>query len=137
MRPLRIKAKRNSALSSNNQLLALISSNPEPTKSNKFGAVKSGKHASKKEARRSAELTLMQKAGEIHNLREQVPYILIPAQRDDSGKLLERQIKYIADFVYERGGNEIVEDTKGFRTADYILKRKMLLFFHGIRVVEV
>ena len=79
----------------------------------------------------------MQKAGEIHNLREQVPYILIPAQRDDSGKLLERQIKYIADFVYERGGNEIVEDTKGFRTADYILKRKMLLFFHGIRVVEV
>lgn len=103
---------------------------------NKYRAKKTGKHASKKEAKRSAELQLLQRAGEIQNLREQVPYVLIEAQRDESGKLIERQTKYIADFVYESAGKEIVEDTKGFRTADYVLKRKMMLFFHGIRILE-
>jgi len=136
MRITRASIKK-SALGSNNQLLALMGMKPGSEVKNKYGAKKTGKHASKKEARRSAQLELMQKAGDIQNLCEQVPYILIPTQRDDSGKLLERQIKYIADFVYERGGKEIVEDTKGFRTADYILKRKMMMFFHGIRVVEV
>ncbi len=103
---------------------------------NKYGAKRTGKHASKKEARRSADLQLLQRAGKIQNLREQVPYVLIEAQRDDSNKLIERQIKYVADFVYESGGKEIVEDTKGFRTADYVLKRKMMLFFHGIQILE-
>ena len=136
MRPFRAKPKKKSALSANNQLLALMGMQVEDKPKNKYGAKKSGKHASKHEAKRSNELQLLQRIGDIQNLREQVDYILIPAQRDDDGNLLERQIKYIADFVYEKNGKEIVEDTKGYKTADYILKRKMMLFFHGIRIVE-
>ena len=79
----------------------------------------------------------MQRAGIIHNLREQVKYVLIPTQRDNSGKLLEKECSYYADFVYEKDGNTIVEDTKGVRTKEYIIKRKLMLWVHGIRVREV
>ena len=81
MRPIRLTSKnKTSVLSSNNQLLALMGMKPGSETKNKYGAKKSGNHASKKEARRSAELQLMQKAGDIQNLREQVPYILIPTR---------------------------------------------------------
>ena len=33
-------------------------------------------------------------------------------------------------------GKEVVEDAKGMRTRDYILKRKMMLYFHGIKIQE-
>ena len=91
---------------------------------------------SKREARRWLELDALAKAGEIQNLRRQVPYLLIPSQRID-GKVVEREVKYVADFVYEQNGETVVEDSKGHRTKDYILKRKMLLYFHGIRISEV
>lgn len=107
-------------------------------KANKFGAQKTGKHASKKEARRSNELQQMQKAGLISNLQEQVKYILIPSQRDADGKVIERQVTYTADFVYQDAdGNQIIEDAKGFRTQQYIVRRKLMLWVHGIKVVEV
>jgi len=104
----------------------------------KYGSQKTGKHASKKEARRSAELQAMQRAGLISNLQEQVKYVLIPSQRGGDGKVIERPVTYTADFVYtDKDGAQIVEDAKGFRTQQYILRRKLLLFVHGIRVVEV
>lgn len=100
-----------------------------------------------KEAKRYKELSLMQKAGMIQDLQMQVKYILIPAQREPDtvgarggvhkGKLIERECTYVADFVYKENGQTVVEDTKGFRTKDYLLKRKMLLFFHGIKIKEV
>ena len=100
-----------------------------------------------KEAKRYKELSLMQKAGMIQDLQMQVKYILIPAQREPDtvgarggvhkGKLIERECTYVADFVYKENGQIVVEDTKGFRTKDYLLKRKMLLFFHGIKIKEV
>lgn len=104
---------------------------------------------SKKEAKRYTELHLLETAGAISDLRMQVKFVLIPAQREpDSvgpkggikkGKVIEREVDYIADFVYKdnSSGETVVEDTKGFRTTDYILKRKMMLFFHGIRIVEI
>jgi len=80
----------------------------------------------------------MQRAGLISDLREQVKYVLIPSQRGPDGKVIERQVTYTADFVYQdKDGNQIVEDAKGFRTQQYILRRKLLLWVHGIRVVEV
>ena len=91
---------------------------------------------SKKEARRHGELLLLERAGKISDLETQVKFELLPSQRID-GKVVERPVSYVADFVYKQDGKMIVEDTKGFRTADYILKRKMLLFFHGIRIKEV
>lgn len=106
------------------------------------------KFASKKERDRWVELSLMQKAGEITDLERQYKFILIPAQREPDivgkrggvkkGRVVEHEVSYIADFVYkDRDGNWVVEDTKGFRTKDYVLKRKMLLFLWGIKITEL
>ena len=102
---------------------------------------------SKKEHKRYNELLLLEQAGEIRNLRRQVKFVLIPTQREPSqigprggvkkGKLLERECSYIADFVYSLNGKMVVEDTKGIRTKDYIIKRKLMLRVYGIRIREV
>lgn len=107
---------------------------------------------SHKEARRWDELTLLQRAGKITDLQRQVRYELIPAQYQtyerfskkgerlkDGVRLLERKVEYVADFVYTAAetGETIVEDAKGMRTKDYILKRKLMLAVHSIRVREV
>lgn len=86
---------------------------------------------SRREARRYIELELMQRAGEICDLKRQVKFELIPKQRG------ERPCSYIADFVYWKDGERIVEDVKGVRTRDYIIKRKLMLWVHGIRIQEV
>lgn len=100
-----------------------------------------------KEYRRFCELKLLERAGEIQDLKRQVEFVLIPAQREPDtigkrggiikGKTIEQKVSYIADFVYLENGKQVVEDTKGFRTKDYVLKRKMMLYFHGIRIKEV
>ena len=106
---------------------------------------------SKKEANRWCELRLLERAGKIRGLQRQVKFELLPAQyrlvatqKGQKRQCVERAVSYIADFVYTeqlyQGGDfcvTVVEDTKGFRTADYILKRKMMLFFHDIRIREV
>lgn len=91
---------------------------------------------SRKEARRYSELLLLERAGAIQGLQRQVKFELIPSQRYD-GKVIERPCHYIADFVYKENGNLVVEDTKGFRTKDYIIKRKLMLYLCGIRIKEV
>lgn len=107
------------------------------TRGNKYHARKSGGYASCKEHRRANELKLLQKAGIISNLREQVRYELIPAQYDKQGKLIERACSYVADFVYtEKNGETIVEDTKGMRTDVYRIKRKLMLHVHGVKIIE-
>ena len=108
------------------------------SKANKYNAKRTGTHASQKEHGRAGELKLMVAAGLISELKEQVPFVLIPAQRDEEGNLLERACSYIADFVYrDSNGNMVVEDTKGFRTPEYKLKRKLMLSVHGIRIKEI
>ena len=103
----------------------------------KYHAVRVGRHASRKEHCRANQLKLMERAGMISGLQEQVSYELIPAQRDSSGKLLEHACRYVADFVYrDENGNVVVEDTKGFRTPEYRLKRKLMLHVHEIRIKE-
>lgn len=101
---------------------------------------------SKREADRWTELKLLEKAGEISDLQRQVKYELIPTQYSDweytkngKKKVIEREASYIADFVYHDNvlGAEVVEDAKGMRTDAYILKRKLMLYVHGIQIVEV
>ena len=110
---------------------------------NKYGNKRVGGHASKKEHYRAAQLRLMERAGLVSDLREQVSYELIPAQyeQQDVKKkiLLERSCRYIADFVYtdKATGQTVVEDTKGVRTKEYIIKRKLMLHVHGIRIKEI
>lgn len=106
---------------------------------------------SKKEFRRWQELRMLERSGLIQHLRRQVKYVLIPAQYEtyprfsdktgkrlkDGTRLVEKEVSYIADFVYSHfGGPTTVEDTKGVRTADYIIKRKLMLWVHGIRIIE-
>lgn len=122
-------------------------------KSRKYGnrKLKFGENTfdSMKEYYRYLDLLQMEKEGKIKELQRQVKYLLIPAQREPStigarggikkGKLLEREVAYYADFVYRLADTDtlVVEDTKGVRTTEYILKRKMMLFFHGIRIKEI
>lgn len=91
---------------------------------------------SRREADRYTELMLLARAGKISALRLQPEYELIPAQRVD-GKVVERAVKYRADFAYIEAGRDVVEDAKGMRTRDYIIKRKLMLWRHGIIVREV
>ena len=102
-----------------------------------------------KEYKRFCELSLLEMAGEITDLQRQVKFVLIPAQYESKwfprlkafgdGRCIERECAYIADFVYLdiTTGRKTVEDTKGFKTKDYIIKRKLMLWVHGIRISEV
>lgn len=116
---------------------ALLGANSN--KRNKYGAKKTGGHASQKEHDRAGQLQIMLAAGLISDLREQVRFVLIPYQRDKEGNTLEKPCAYIADFVYTDNttGQTVVEDTKGFRTKEYIIKRKLMLSVHGIRIKEI
>lgn len=94
---------------------------------------------SKKEACRWQELKLLERAGEIRELRRQVPFVVIPTQKDKDGKVIEREVKYVADFTYcEKGSlRTTVEDVKGLKTDVYKIKRKLMLYRNGIRIKEV
>jgi hypothetical protein len=118
---------------------------------------------SKREARRYAQLRMLEKAGEITDIRRQVQYELIPGryeyvptgevykrgERKGQPKMhrvcIERPVYYIADFYYRdtATGAEIVEDAKGYRATNsapykvFIIKRKLMLWRYGIRVKEV
>ena len=94
---------------------------------------------SNKEGARYEELKLLQRAGEISDLRLQVPFELVPNQKRN-GKVIERAVKYIADFVYmDKDGETVVEDVKSpaTKTAVYTLKRKLMLWEFGIQIKEV
>ena len=93
---------------------------------------------SKHEATRWIELRYMERTKLIKNLRRQVPFVLIPAQRIN-GKVAERECKYIADFVYEENGQTVVEDAKSpaTRTDAYKIKKKLMLKNYSIAIKEV
>ena len=93
---------------------------------------------SAREARRYGELKLLEKGGYISGLQLQVPFELIPNQKNIDGKVVERKVSYIADFVYlDRDGRTVVEDSKGMRTEVYKLKKKLMRYVHGIEIKEV
>lgn len=91
---------------------------------------------SQKEANRWCELRIMERAGIIKDLRRQERFILIPTQRVNN-RVVERPLYYIADFTYIKDGEKVVEDVKGYRTKEYVIKRKVLLYLYGIRIKEI
>lgn len=114
-------------------------------------------HDSKREANRWAELCLLQRAGKISELERQVRFELIPAQYEDvyTGEFykrgdrkgqpklervcIEKSLVYVADFVYiDNGtGEKVVEDAKGYRSKEYLIKRKCMLYLKGIKIKEI
>lgn len=117
------------------EFLALRAS--QSKRKSKYAAVRSGGYDSKKEHRRACQLKLMERVGRISNLREQVRFELIPAQRDANGNEV-KPCCYFADFVYnDLSGKQIVEDTKGVRTDVYKIKKKLMLQVYGITITEL
>lgn len=106
-----------------------------PLKKHKYGANKTEVNGivfdSKKEANRYKELLLLLKAGQIGMLQLQVPYEL-----NEGGT---HSLKYIADFVYVDAftGQTVVEDAKGYRTKEYLKKKRLMLKVHGIKIHEI
>ena len=199
-------------------LLLVVAANAQPGKLNensghygketKYHAVQvkvgGRKYDSIHEAERARELRLLERAGKIQGLREQVRFELVPAiyevgqfdmmgdaiplydppclfqsavarneileggvppvrpfrapriretaesgtgnpspTKRRKGRCVERSVEYVADFVYykpdARGIMDelVVEDAKGVKTKDYVIKRKLMLWVYGIRVKEV
>lgn len=126
---------------------------PYPWNKNKYHAKKVNicgiDFDSKKEGMHWLLLKDKERSGEISNLRRQVPFELLPAIYEDEvvhlktkdktvTKLVQRPVTYIADFVYvDKDGNTQVEDTKGFKTPEFILKKKMMRSLLNIEVIEI
>ena len=102
-----------------------------------------------KEYHRWRQLLLLQHAGIISDLQRQVAFELIPTQWEtyerygkngqrlkDGRRRVELAVTYVADFVYTHDGEQVVEDTKGVRTPDYVIKRKLMLYLKGIKILE-
>lgn len=104
---------------------------------------------------RWGQLRLLERAGKITNLQRQVKYVLIPPQIEryervspktgkrlkDGIRCLEQECSYYADFVYDQDGKMIVEDVKGCKKGAaydlFVIKRKLMLQVHGIKIQEV
>lgn len=111
---------------------------------------------SAKEGRRYSELKLLQRAGVITDLQLQREFELIPAQYEtferygktgkrlqDGKRCVEKSCVYKADFTYIKDGQLVVEDVKGYRDpqsaayAKFVIKRKLMLLLHGIKIAEI
>lgn len=90
---------------------------------------------SKREASRYRQLLLLVRAGEIDDLRLQVPFAITVVNLE-TGEIRVVS-KYLADFVYRRQGVQVIEDVKGMKTETYKLKKKLVEAIHGVRITEV
>lgn len=103
-------------------------------RNNKYRNKNTAGYDSKKEAKRAGELKFMLSAGLITELQEQPSFVLLPKQEG------ERSVSYVADFSYKENDKLVVEDVKSEITAKnpaYVIKRKLMLYVHGIKVVEI
>lgn len=121
----------------------------------KYGNTKTmfngAEYDSKRERDRHIFLLDAERRGIISDLKRQVTFHLLPAQYETVEKQLktktkevsvcvERAVDYKADFTYMKNGKLVVEDCKISKTLmpkEYVLKRKMMLYFHGIKIKEV
>ena len=125
----------------------------KPRQNNKTVTVCGIKFDSKWEADRYLQLLYLEQQGVIRDLQLQKKFELIPAVREPDtvgkrggvkqGKVIERAVYYVADFVYVKDGETVVEDAKGYYDTSsalykvFIIKRKLMLWRYGLRVREV
>ena len=126
----------------------MLKFDPKHKFNNKKMSTPDGEFDSKGEWQRWLVLKEAQDQGEISDLRRQVKYRLIPTQYKAVEvklktktkvvqRVAEHEISYKADFVYEKDGETIVEDYKGYPNDRWPYVKKMMLFFHGIAIREV
>lgn len=111
---------------------------PDKKRKHKYGAIRTQVEGiwfdSAKEAGWYVKLLQMEQAGLIKDLRLQVPYVLIEPKAD------ERGCKYVADFCYIENGLQVVADVKSSatrKTRGYVIKRKLMLSVHNIKIKEL
>ena len=101
---------------------------------NKYNANMDKHRRSQKERNRAWELKMLERAGKISSLSEQVRFELLPKQEGEQAAV------YIADFTYWENGKFVVEDVKGYKGDNayrlFVLKRKLMLYRYGIHVKE-
>ena len=105
----------------------------------KFKNIKSDGYDSRKEHAFALQLELLRKCSEpsqrVIDVREQVKFELLPKQEG------ERAVHYVADFVvkYACGRTEVIDVKSAFtrKLPVYVLKRKLMKFFHGVSIREV
>jgi len=126
-----------------------------PKKRTKYGNRKfeadGFKWDSQREYERWRVLCHMAANGEIKDLKRQIEFVLIPSLYEDviiqlktktkaKRITVQRPISYVADFSYiDAEGNYIVEDVKispKCLPKEYVLKKKLLRYFHGIEIKE-
>lgn len=118
----------------NEHLFNKKSLDKKPPKRPKYGSNKTEFDGivfdSKKETARYKELKLLLKTGHIGFLEMQKEYEL-----NEGGT---HSLKYFADFVYVDAvtGKAVVEDCKGFKTREYIKKRRLMKKVYGIIIFE-
>jgi hypothetical protein len=105
----------------------------------KYGNTRTRGYDSKREANRARDLQLLENAGEITELRFQVAFELAPAVVIGGRK--KPALRYFADFVYrdkeyKLNGGLVVEDCKGFRTAEYKIKKHLMKSVHNLDIFE-
>lgn len=122
----------------------------EVKKRSKYGnrkVVRDGiKFDSEREAARFTELKVLQAMGRIRDLRLQANFTLVEGYMTIEGERIKPMV-YRADFTYERAAEpdcngtvhwlREVEDAKGAKTKDYLLKKKLMQDKYGITIREV
>lgn len=104
-------------------------------KRNKFSAKRTNGYHSKREATVAAQLAALERGGQITELKEQVRFELVPAQKGKRRN--EKPLSYVADFTYtDKKGVAHVVDVKGMLTREYVIKRKLMAFLLKIEVEE-
>ena len=98
------------------------------------------KFDSAKEGRRYRVLRVLEEKGVIQNLQMQVVFVLAEKVKFKNEARAKPALRYLADFVYFRDGQQIVEDvkSKATRTKDtYRIKKHLMMSVHGIEITEV
>jgi hypothetical protein len=100
---------------------------PKPSKyGNKRTEYEGRVYASKREAERAQELDLIKRAGAVLHWSPQVSFELPGG------------VRYVADFVVIwKDWTVTVEDTKGFQTKEYRIKKKLFAERYGKQITEV
>lgn len=89
---------------------------------------------SKREAARWAELTMLERAGQISMLRRQVRYELAPSVKFAGKVRAQPPLRLIVDFEYLENGEKVIEDVKGMVTTAFTIKRHLMKSVHGLEV---
>lgn len=101
-----------------------------PRKNAKYGAVRTNGFASKREAAHYQKLKLLEQAGEIRDLQQQVRFNLVVNDK--------KICAYVADFTYRlKDGKAVIDETKGYKTDVFKLKWKLLQALHGDEFIYV